>query len=224
MSFLTSNRAAMAAITFGVLFGSRFAQAESVFERTQRVMDEAARQAKEDQRRTAPQIAPMGTPVPSVSPGIVDPSAVAARYREQIQEGIPQDELLVFVSTAMPRESLRRLGQQAAAAGAVIVLRGFKGGLAPGALQETLKDLAPIAEDGASIEINPEAFSKYGITAVPAFVLATREQGCVSAQCQWQGAILSGDVSLDYALEHWEDAGGTTGAVAGRYLLRMQRN
>jgi len=159
-----------------------------------------------------------------------DPSALAGHYSKQIQNQnpFPQDELMVFISTSMPKESLMLLARQTANAGGVLMLRGFKGGLQKGAMQETLKELKPLADAGVNMQIDPEAFVRFGITAVPSFVLATPDESCSrdpqqQKQCQWSAARLSGDVSLDYALEHWVQNGGRAGGIARRYLKKMQQ-
>jgi conjugal transfer pilus assembly protein TrbC len=165
-------------------------------------------------------------PVPALKPDArlqgVDPEAIASRYRNLAMEGAPREELLVFISTAMPKEALRRLAQQSAKAGGILVLRGFRGGLNKGAMQATLQELQPLVKEGADIQINPEAFSRYDVSAVPTFVLSAQDEGCAANfQCQWRAAKLVGDVSLDYALEQWTKNGGRAGSIAQRYLRKM---
>jgi len=155
-----------------------------------------------------------------------DPSAIADEVRKQYMNQRPGEDLLIFVSTSLPPETLKRLGEQAAKAGGVLMLRGFKGGLKKGALGETMRAMRPIIETGAGVQIDPEAFSRFEISAVPTFVLAAPEPGCQPTEeqpkCAWQAAKLSGDVSLDYALEHWVRRGGRAGSIAQKYLDRMQ--
>lgn len=192
---------------------------EPAVERSARMLEHAAKQAGADRERVIPKanildIQPVAVP-------IADPLAVASRYRDQLKPEIQSDELLVFISTGMPRETLDRLGRQVAAAGGVLVLRGFRGGLVQGAMEATLKDIKPLADMGARIEINPEAFSHFNISVVPTYVLAMRPVACEEGHCPWGGEKLVGDVSLDYALEHWVDEGGRVGTVAQRYLDRL---
>ena len=197
--------------------------AETPMERSARIIEEASRQAASDRQLVRPAAGPLPAQEKPPTAMPVDPGEIASRYRDRFQPKMPSDELLVFISTGMPKEALRRLGSQVAAAGGVLVLRGFKGGLARGAMAETLKEVKPLVDAGARIEINPEAFSHFSVTVVPTYVIAMRQEGCTDAKCSWQGPSLVGDVSLSYALEHWVDQGGRIGAVAQRYLDLIER-
>jgi type-F conjugative transfer system pilin assembly protein TrbC len=157
----------------------------------------------------------------------VDVAAIAAKYEELKRKGRPDTpELKVFISTSMPKQALAALGRQAKTVGAVLVLRGLRGRLdEPGALQRTLEAMAPAAETGAQILIDPESFTRYGITAVPTFVLANDkvEEECAENSCEASAYSLVGDVSLDYALRHWVDQGGEAGRRAEVFVKRLER-
>jgi conjugal transfer pilus assembly protein TrbC len=194
--------------------------------RIEDAMNEAMRRAQEVKAGKAKLDLPVSIPR---NPSAADPEKLAKQYGRQFQTPFPQDELLVFVSTSMPEESLKRLARQTKRAGGVLVLRGFKGGLKKGAMQETLRALKPLADAGANIQIDPEAFTRFGITAAPSFVLAAPDEDCAQAQnpqkqCRWSAARLSGDVSLDYALEHWTKNGGRAGDIAQKFLSRLEGN
>ena len=154
----------------------------------------------------------------------IDPAALAAKYNNAGvgQRPVSQD-LLIFISTSMPKKALVMLGEQAKATGAVLILRGLKGSLGTkGVLQQTMDALEPVGATGAAIQIDPEAFGRYGITAVPTFVIASKEEeGCASEQCATKAYALAGDVTLEYALEQWSGRGGAVGKHADMYLKRL---
>lgn len=156
----------------------------------------------------------------------VDPAKLAAKYQGAFSDTQkPSPELMVFISTSMPKKALLMLGEQAKAAGAVLVLRGMKGVLGTkGVLEETTKALQPIADTGAAIQIDPEAFGRYHVTAVPTFVIAAKEESCGSDICDAKSYALAGDVTLEYALEQWSSRGGAVGKQADMYLRRMTRS
>lgn len=156
----------------------------------------------------------------------VDPAKLASKYQgsfTDIQKSSP--DLMVFISTSMPKKALLMLGEQARAAGAVLVLRGMKGVLGTkGVMEETTKALQPIADTGAAIQIDPEAFGRYHVTAVPTFVIATKEESCGTDICDAKSYALAGDVTLEYALEQWSSRGGAIGKQADMYLRRINRS
>lgn len=111
-------------------------------------------------------------------------------------------KVLIFVSFAMPEPTLQRLVDQAARAGATLVLRG----LVNGSIRDTVTRMqALIGSRRVAVQIDPEAFDRYGITNTPTFVLAMdgaasndcRSSGCTSPQ---NFAKVAGDVTLEYAM------------------------
>lgn len=156
----------------------------------------------------------------------VDPAKLAGRYQGSFTDAQKSSpDLMVFISTSMPKKALLMLGEQARAAGAVLVLRGMKGVLGTkGVMEETTKALQPIADTGAAIQIDPEAFGRYHVTAVPTFVIASKEESCGSDICDAKSYALSGDVTLEYALEQWSSRGGAIGKQADMYLRRINRS
>lgn len=113
-------------------------------------------------------------------------------------------KVLIFVSFAMPEATLQRLVDQAARAGATLVLRG----MVNGSIRETVTRMqALIGSRRVAVQIDPEAFDRYGITRTPTFVLATDGAGtetCASRACGSSQLLLkvAGDVTLEYALQY----------------------
>lgn len=132
--------------------------------------------------------------------------------------------LLVFVSLTMPRPTLQRLVDQAARAKASIVLRGF----ANGSLRDTVAQVQGlIGSRQVAVQIDPLAFDRYAVTRVPTFVLVrdgTRPVACASGSCAPTDSFLrtSGDVSLDYALEHMRRSAPGFGPPADTFLKRIK--
>ena len=132
--------------------------------------------------------------------------------------------LLVFVSLSMPRPTLQRLVDQAARAKASIVLRGF----ANGSLRDTVAQVQGlIGSRQVAVQIDPLAFDRFAVTRVPTFVLVrdgTRPVACASGSCAPADSFLrtSGDVSLDYALEHMRRSAPGFGPPADTFLKRIK--
>jgi conjugal transfer pilus assembly protein TrbC len=113
-------------------------------------------------------------------------------------------KVLIFVSFAMPEATLQRLLDQAARAGATLLLRG----LVNGSIRDTVTRMqALIGSRRVAVQIDPEAFDRYAITRTPTFVLvmdgagteACRSRACGSSQ---QFVKVAGDVTLDYAMKY----------------------
>ena len=124
-----------------------------------------------------------------------------AKFARAANDTAPR--LQIFVTLAMPEPSLRALIAQAARANAVLVLRGAKNG----SLRQTLEAARTlIGTQPVAWQIDPPAFARYQISAAPAFVLtraSARPATCAAGACPADDDFvkITGDVSLDYALE-----------------------
>ncbi len=151
-------------------------------------------------------------PLPSAAPANGPANPAAMQELEALARAWPtspgqstedrRDVLRIFVSLSMPESSLKRLIAQAERSGAVLVLRG----LHRGSMRQTMSALqALIGEHRVNWVIDPPAFERHAIALVPAFVLApaaSSQTACAGACSAEPGALqVSGDVSLDYALE-----------------------
>ena len=151
-------------------------------------------------------------PPPRVNPrsDAIDIEAIA-RNNLRLQgtsaaPGSPTTPLRIFITLEMPRPSLRLLTDQAARSGAVLVLRGLKAQ----SMRQTIALVGElIGERQVAWVIDPEAFTRFGVRQAPTFVLALNDatgadaQGSCSSGCATPTGFVSvsGDVSLDYALE-----------------------
>jgi conjugal transfer pilus assembly protein TrbC len=74
--------------------------------------------------------------------------------------------------------------------------------------------------------IDPEAFDRYGVEAAPTFLVTLSEDAppCSATFCTIPRAFVSvsGDVSLDYALEDMARRHLGAAAVAGPYLAKLR--
>ncbi|MBK8890705.1 MAG: type-F conjugative transfer system pilin assembly protein TrbC, partial [Dechloromonas sp.] len=77
------------------------------------------------------------------------------------------------------------------------------------------------------IQIDPLAFDRFAISKVPSFVLVrdgTRPVACASGSCAPTDSFLraTGDVSLDYALEHMQRAAPSFSPATELFLKRLK--
>ena len=132
--------------------------------------------------------------------------------------------LLVFVSFAMPEATISRLLDQAARAGATLVLRG----LVNGSMRDTVERMQRlIGERRVAVQIDPQAFDRFSIVRTPSFVLVrsgASTQTCSSGTCLAgdQFVMAAGDVSLDYALSFFERSAPAMARDASSFLRRMK--
>lgn len=156
-----------------------------------------------DEVMNPPRVKAPDVPTPVIKQKLVDVLDLAKQFESTQKASKPAkpQELMVFISFSMPEESIKRLARQTEKAGGVLVLRGFK----DGSLKETAQLVQSLGLNGATFQINPPAFSKYKVNAVPTMVLTKPE---AATQIDGEGCALPdtyvstvGDTSLDFALE-----------------------
>ncbi|WP_377705312.1 type-F conjugative transfer system pilin assembly protein TrbC [Pseudoduganella sp. UC29_71] len=165
-------------------------------------------------------------PRPQSGAGI-DLAQVARGYEAAGVGTVPANtgpRLSVFISLSMPEGTLRRLAADAPRAGAVLVLRG----LLDGSMTKTAARIRQLTGGGqAVVQIDPKAFARFGISHVPAVVLA-REAAAATA-CQENGCAapngyvsVAGDVTLGYALDHVARSAPAFALEARRLRARLE--
>ena len=148
-----------------------------------------------------------------------DPATIAERYRQSAGLAAPTGPaLLVFASFSMPHESLVRLAAQARAADGVLLFRGLAGAT----LGQMTARLQPLARTGAAIQINPQAFERFGVQLVPTFLLVEEQGSCAESACDARSRRVAGDVSLDHALERLAREPDELGHAADARLRRLR--
>jgi len=164
--------------------------------------------------------------LPQAAAPAPDIATIAEKYKElgrQFASKNGQPELMVLVSLSMPREALERTVMQAERAGAVLVFRGLKGDSMT-KMGEEIQSI--VGKRNVSAVVHPPAFQQFSVTKVPAVVIARPEAGNVLENgCSQAGTFVkvSGDVSLDYALDYIERRSPTWGAIAKAYRSRIVR-
>lgn len=129
--------------------------------------------------------------------------------------------LMIFVSSSIPKSSLKDLMIQAKQAGGILVFRGIIG-----SLKNTQEFLADISRDNVSAIIDPRLFDIFQIKLVPTFVvLSGATQDCIEKDCQFtpKHDRITGNITLKYALEQIEAAKGDAGNTATEYLSRINK-
>ena len=172
--------------------------------------EDIARAQRETPLPSAEQLRSQAIPRPPVIEGAkpgLDVEALAragAGVRQTATTPKREIPLRIFATLALPKATLRLLAEQAERSGAVLVLRGLKAN----SMRQTVAAVQEIVgERRAGWLIDPESFTRYGISHAPTFVLSmsgSRDPNpCTSAACNPETRFLAiaGDVSLDYALE-----------------------
>lgn len=149
-------------------------------------------------------------PVP-VDARTVDFADVAKGYGEPLIQKLRDEEsgkvpsLLICVSFSMPRKTLQALIDQAAGGRGTLVIRG----LVDGSVRKTFEETRTlIGSKKVGFLIDPRVFDAFGISDVPTFVVTDGKPptSCETSSCQGEGQFVkvSGDVSVEYALEYIE--------------------
>ena len=158
-------------------------------------------------------------PAPAVS--TLDIQTIAKKYEQRAGNRVT-DELMIFVSFSMPSESLQRVVAQARKAGATVVLNGFKNN----SWKATAEAIRDLGETGGNVIINPNAFAKYEIKSVPALIVARADsvEQISSAGCALPDTYVAvtGDVSLEYALDEISRRDVRFADLAARYAVQLK--
>lgn len=167
-------------------------------------------------------------PIPA-TPTPVDLEALARGFAgatgSPALPGADEPRLIVFISLAMPEAALARLVDQAARARAQLLLRGLSEGSLP---RTAMRIQQLIGTRPVAVQIDPRAFDRYAIQRVPSFVLARAggpDTACSGELCARSDdhVMAAGDVSLDYALAHFQRSAPAFAKDAGRFLARLGR-
>jgi conjugal transfer pilus assembly protein TrbC len=186
------------------------------------------RHAPVESAQQAPRATPRIDALPQPKAQAIDLGAVAQGFASDASSGLgaPRDPaLLVFISLTMPAPTLARLVDQASRARAPLILRG----LSNGSLTETVSKVQRLIGGRAvGVQIDPQAYDRYGIGSVPAFVLTSGkppQRECAAGTCGRNDDFVkaAGDVSLDHALRQLGRASTTSARAVRPYLQRLER-
>lgn len=129
--------------------------------------------------------------------------------------------LMIFVSASIPRASLKDLMIQARQSGGVMVFRGLIGGT----LKNTQQFLGELAKENVSAIIDPRLFEIFNVELVPTFVvLASPVQDCEEVNCNFTPIHdrITGNITLNYALEQFADGRGDAKSQAATILSKLK--
>jgi len=134
-----------------------------------------------------------------------------------------KEDILIFISFAMPDESIKSWLADANTIGASVVIRGLINNNWPKTLAKMNSLLSDDLQGG--VQIDPELFQAFDISKVPAVVVVKP----VSTSCQTQLScndygkfdVIYGNVSLRYALEKLQAGGEISKATADAALAKL---
>lgn len=135
-------------------------------------------------------------------------------------------QLIVFASLAMPPQSLKALIRDTAKAGGSVVFNGFPGNSMK-AFQQGILKVVDNRDDYGSIGIDPRLFRAFHVTAVPAVAVVTSDfdlcDGLTCTSSVPPFDQISGNVTLDYALDTIAQGQGPGAAIAAQALRRLRQ-
>ncbi len=133
---------------------------------------------------------------------------------------------IVFASLSMPKEALAQLIADTSTAGGIVAFRGFPGNDAK-AFVAGMKGVLSAPEQQAHIAIDPRLFRAFAVRAAPTFVVVSSEfELCEGLKCDTTLPAhdrMTGNVSVEYALETFADGRGPGAPIAGTALARLRK-
>lgn len=215
----------LAALSSSVLAGERLPSDSDIAAARQRNSEALARipvSTPSPTVGTVPKVEAM--PKPNAAP--MDIEKIAEQYKTisqpQPKASGSSADLMVFVSFSMPRGALERTVEQAETSGATLVFRGLQ----DDSMQKmagAVKEL--IGNHKVGVVIHPPAFQQFSVARVPAVVIAKSEAGSVMENgCSQENTFVkvTGDVTIEYALEHIERHSPEWAALASSYRKKFK--
>ena len=128
------------------------------------------------------------------------------------------DDLLIFVSSSIPTQSLISLALQAKKSDALLVFNGF----IENSFKKTVGFVHDLNKEGVRAIIEPHAFTAFSVEQVPAFVAIAEGNNCNLKVCTPLHDKISGNITLNYALRNIVSEGEFGVATARKYLKRLE--
>lgn len=146
----------------------------------------------------------------------VSPCAWAAP--DAFRQSKKDADVFIFVSFSMPSISLKQWLAQGQQIQAPVILQG----LVDNSFQKTTKAILDLTQNQPyGMQIDPTAFERFHIKAVPAVVIADICEN-LSKECKSDYDVVSGNVSLLAAMETFA-RGKTTRAVKAQTIVNQLR-
>ncbi|HBH6890264.1 TPA: type-F conjugative transfer system pilin assembly protein TrbC [Serratia marcescens] len=125
---------------------------------------------------------------------------LAAKQRQDT-ENQPTEGALYFVSFSIPEEGMRRMLQEARRFGIPATLRG----MVNGDMRETVQRVQKLVEAGGidGVQIDPQLYTQFGVTAVPALVV----------RCAAGFDVVRGNLLMEQALKKVTKDGDCAGVA-----------
>jgi len=136
-------------------------------------------------------------------------------------------QFIVFASLSIPPQSLRALISDTARAGGSVVFRGFPNN----SMRQFAGELGKVIQkqdDFANIGVDPRLFRAFNVTAVPTYVAVSSDFDlCAGFHCETRlppHDRMTGNVTVQYALETFKEGRGPGAAVAAVALGNIERS
>lgn len=164
--------------------------------------------------------------LPSGPIGVIDFDAIVSGAAANLDGRAGEaPQFIAFASLSMPPASLKQMIHDMARAGGIVVFRGFPNDSMKSFSAELTK--VANAEDFASIGVDPRLFRAFNVQAVPTYVAISSDfDPCAGFHCTTQlppYEKLTGNVTVQYALDSFVDGNGPGAKVATVAVANMQR-
>ena len=107
------------------------------------------------------------------------------------KEQVSDSNLMIFISSSIPKESLKNYYIEAKKYNGILLIRGFVNN----SLKDTVSYFKKAGEEGVRVSIDPASFKKYNITAVPVIIIKDSNSDSNSYH------KITGNVTVNYALQ-----------------------
>jgi conjugal transfer pilus assembly protein TrbC len=148
----------------------------------------------------------------------------AATLQAEQHEEHPR--LIAFVSASMPKASFRQVVNDVGKAGGVVALRGFPGGTQK-LMAEALRARLEPGDAISGMGIDPRLFRAFDVAQVPVYVVLGADiQLCDDLACDPSPPPhdrMTGNVTLEHALETFSTGKGPGARSAKAYLTRLRK-
>lgn len=181
---------------------------------------------KAQARSQSPRLAIPGLAKAKTANGINLDAVLEQASALQAEQHADHPRLIAFVSASMPKASFRQVVNDVGKAGGVVALRGFPGGsqkLMSAALRARLEPSDALGGMG----IDPRLFRAFNVSQVPVYiVLGADIELCDDLACRPTPPPydrMTGNVTLEHALETFSQGKGPGARSAKAYLQRLQK-
>lgn len=132
------------------------------------------------------------------------------------------NQLMVFVSSSLDKNTLSQYANQVRKSGGVMVFRG----IIDNSMQKTISFIHSLSKDGTRAIIDPFSYRNFKIKHVPQIVVVADNHDCKWGRCNNTPLHdkISGNISLEYALNQISQKGEFAQKEAKRFLANLRKN